>query len=246
MKSTIHLLACGFAGACILVPGSGFADTITWTGAGDGVSLFATNNAFGDRIQGTLDNADLTMSWGINLAGPMHLTNDSTFEATWFYRGSATISSLNGASTMIIREDGAGTYGSNTVDFLDFDPKIVYTNMGRKIEEVTNEHLSSFTVSGTPAVAGTNISIFTDGETGFTTVQAFKLEITSVEHSGSAFELNWIAMGLPAGVDVYRSSTLDGGWAQVGPLGIVTGTYTILHYLDRKCFASQSRLGVTL
>jgi hypothetical protein len=139
---------------------------------------------------------------------------------------------------LIIREDGAGTYGSNTVDFLDFDPKIVYTNMGRKIEEVTNEHLSSFTVNGTPAVVGTNISIFTDGETGFTTVQAFKLEITSVEHSGSAFELNWIAMGLPAGVDVYRSSTLDGGWAQVGPLGIVTGTYTILHYLDRKRFTS--------
>jgi hypothetical protein len=54
---------------------------------------------------------------------------------------------------------------------LDLDSKIVYSNLNRTIAEVTSEHLSRFTVNGAAAVVGDNISIYTDGVTGFTTVQ---------------------------------------------------------------------------
>lgn len=129
-----------------------------------------TGNAF-DSMQGTLDNADLSMSWGLSLLGAMHLINGSTLEATWFAGGNG-VSSLNGGSILTIREDGAGTYNNNTVDFLDLDSKIVYSNLGRTVAEVESEHLARFTVNGEAAVVGSNISIYTDGTTGFTTVQA--------------------------------------------------------------------------
>jgi hypothetical protein len=122
-------------------------------------------------IQGTLDNADFWSNWGLNLAGAMHLKNGSTLVATWFAGGNG-VSSLDGGSILTIREDGSGTFNNNTVDFLDLGSKIVYSNAGRTIAEVESQHLSRFTVNGAAAVVGDNISIYTDGVTGFTTVQA--------------------------------------------------------------------------
>jgi len=139
-----------------------------------------TGNAF-DSMQGTLDNVDLTMSWGLSLLGAMHLTNGSTLEATWFAGGNG-VSSLNGGSTLTIREDGAGTFNNNTVNFLDFDSTIVYSNAGRTIAEVVTDHLSKFTVNGEAAVLGTNINVFDDG--GFTTVQAIPEPQTAALISG--------------------------------------------------------------
>ena len=121
-------------------------------------------------IQGTLDNADFTSNWGLNLAGAMHLTNGSTLEATWFANGGT--SDIGGASTLTIREDGAGSFNGTTLNFLDFDSTIVYSNTNRTIAEVSSQHLSSFTVDGEAAVVGDNVLIYTDSTTGFTTVQA--------------------------------------------------------------------------
>jgi len=133
-------------------------------------TISVTGSNFG-YIQGTLDNADFWSDWGLNLAGAMHLTNGSTLEATWFSGGNG-ISTLNGGSTLTIREDGAGTYNNNIVNFLDFDSKIVYSNLNRTIAEVDSQHLSRFTVGGAAAVVGDNILIYADATTGFTTVQA--------------------------------------------------------------------------
>ena len=237
-----------FLASYLAIGSAAFSDTITWNGAGDGFSLFATNNwdnpggvitvpnfknvpvahdfiisstdtvggaggvsglldlggtgsltvtdpnggtaggelrlgagailkngtisvtgsSFG-CIQGTLDNVDFWANWGLNLQGAMHLTNGSTLETTWFAGGNG-VSTLNGGSVLTIREDQAGSFMNNTVNFLDFDSKIVYSNTGRTIADVTSEHLSRFTVNGAVAVLGTNINIFTEG--GFTTVQA--------------------------------------------------------------------------
>lgn len=121
-------------------------------------------------IQGTLDNADFTSNWGLNLAGAMHLTNGSSLEATWFAGGNG-ISSLDGGSTLTIREDGSGTFNNNTIDFLDLNSTIVYSDTDRTIAEVASEHLSSFTINGEAAVLGSNINIFTNAS-GFTAVQA--------------------------------------------------------------------------
>ncbi len=130
-------------------------------------TISVTGSNFG-YIQGTLDNADFWSNWGLNLAGAMHLTNGSSLEAQWFANGGT--SDIGGASTLTIREDGAGSFNGTTLNFLDFDSKIVYSNAGRTIAEVVDEHLIKFTVNGEAAVLGTNINVFTDG--GFTTVQA--------------------------------------------------------------------------
>ena len=128
-----------------------------------------TGNAF-DSMQGTLDNADLSMSWGLSLLGAMHLKNGSTLVATWFAGGNG-VSSLDGGSMLTIREDGAGTFNNNTVNFLDLNSTIVYSNPARTIAEVTSEHLANFTVNGDAPIVGSNIRIFTNGS-GFTSVQA--------------------------------------------------------------------------
>jgi hypothetical protein len=122
-----------------------------------------------DFIQGTLDNADFTSNWGLNLRGSLDILNGSSVLATWFANGGT--SDIGGVLTLTIREDGSGTFNGTTLNFLDFDSKIVYSNLNRTIAEVTSEHLSRFTVNGAAAVVGDNISIYTDGVTGFTTVQ---------------------------------------------------------------------------
>jgi len=136
----------------------------------DGSASIDGDSVFG-YIQGTLDNADFVSSWGLSLAGAMHLTNGSTVVSTWFAGGNG-VSSLDGGSILTIREDGAGTFNNNTVDFLDFNSTIVYSNVNRTIAEVTSEHLAKFRVNGAAAVVGSNILIYTDSNTGFTTVQA--------------------------------------------------------------------------
>jgi hypothetical protein len=143
------------------------------------ISVTGSNFNF---IQGTLDNADFTSNWGLSLAGAMHLTNGSSLEATWFAGGNG-ISTLNGGSTLTIREDGATTFNNNIVNFLDFDSTIVYSNLGRTITKVESEHLSKFTVNGEAAVLGININIFTNGD-GFTTVQAVPEPQTAALISG--------------------------------------------------------------
>jgi hypothetical protein len=99
----------------------------------------------------------------------MNLTNGSSFEATWFAGGG--ICNIDGASTLTIREDATGSFNGTTVNFQDSDSKIVYSNTGRTVAEVTSEHVSRFTVNGAAAVVGSNIRIYTDSITGFTTVQ---------------------------------------------------------------------------
>ncbi len=132
-------------------------------------SAWVNGSNFG-YIQGTLDNASFYSTWGISLGGGMDLLNGSSFEAEWFAGGG--VCDIDGASTLIIREDGAGSFNGTTVNFLDSDSKIVYSNPGRTVAEVTSEHVSRFTVNGAAAVAGSNISIYADSITGFTTVQA--------------------------------------------------------------------------
>jgi hypothetical protein len=127
-----------------------------------------TGSNFG-YIQGTLDNADFVSNWGLNLLGSLDILNGSSVEANWFANGGT--SDIGGASTLTIREDGAGSFNSTTLNFLDFDSTIVYSNVNRTIAEVTSEHLSKFTVNGDAAVVGDNILIYTNGS-GFTTVQA--------------------------------------------------------------------------
>ncbi|MGA1529111.1 MAG: hypothetical protein ACO398_00010 [Kiritimatiellia bacterium] len=135
----------------------------------DGSASVDSSSSFG-YIRGGLDNADFVSSWGLNLSGPMHLINGSTLEATWFAGGNG-VSSLNGGSTLTIREDAPGTFNNNMINFLDLGSKIVYNNLNRTIAEVESEHLSRFMVNGAEAVVGSNISIYKDGGTGFTTVQ---------------------------------------------------------------------------
>ena len=132
-------------------------------------SASVTGSNFG-YIQGTLDNADFWSNWGLSLLGPMHLINGSTLEATWFAGGNG-VSSLDGGSTLIIREDADGTFNNNTVDFLDVESKIVYNNLSRTVAEVTSEHVSHFTVNGLEAVVGVNIDVFTNSVSGYTTVK---------------------------------------------------------------------------
>jgi hypothetical protein len=138
-------------------------------------SAWVNGSNFG-YIQGTLDNADFYSTWGISLGGSMNLTNGSSFEATWFAGGG--ICNIDGASTLTIREDGAGSFNGTTVNFQDFDSKIIYTNLNRTVSEVISEHLSKFTVNGATAVVGENINIFTDPGTGQTTVQALSAPLT--------------------------------------------------------------------
>jgi hypothetical protein len=116
-----------------------------------------------------LDNADFVSNGGLSLAGSLHILNGSSVEATWFAYGG--ISDMGGASTLTIREDGAGSFNGTTLNFLDFDSTIVYSDVNRTIAAVTSEHLSKFTVNGDAAVVGDNILIYTNGS-GFTTVQA--------------------------------------------------------------------------
>ena len=123
-----------------------------------------------DHIQGTLDNADFWSNWGLSLLGPMHLINGSTLKATWFSGGNG-VSSLDGGSTLTIREDAAGTFNNNTVDFLDVESKIVYTDTGRTVAEVTNQHLASFRVDGAAAVVNSNIYVDKESSTGQTIVR---------------------------------------------------------------------------
>ena len=136
----------------------------------DGAVWVSNASSFG-YIQGTLDNADFVSNWGISLTGPMHLDNGSTFEATWFSGGNG-VSSLDGGSTLTIREDAPGTFNNNTVNFLDVNSKIVYSNTNRTIEDVENEHLSKFSVNGEAAIVGTNVHLFADSGTGYTSVRA--------------------------------------------------------------------------
>ncbi len=135
----------------------------------DGSASVDSSSSFG-YIRGGLDNADFVSSWGLNLSGPMHLINGSTLEATWFAGGNG-VSSLNGGSTLTIREDASGTFNNNMINFLDLGSKIVYNNLNRTIDEVESEHLSRFMVNGAAPVVGSNISIYKDVGTGFTTVQ---------------------------------------------------------------------------
>ena len=121
-------------------------------------------------IQGTLDNADFWSNWGLTLRCSLDILNGSSVEATWFANGGT--SDIGGASTLTIREDGAGSFNGTTLNFLDFDSTIVYSNTNRTIAEVSSQHLSSFTVDGEAAVVGDNVLIYTDSTTGFTTVQA--------------------------------------------------------------------------
>jgi hypothetical protein len=141
------------------------------------ISVTGSNFNF---IQGTLDNADFTSNWGLNLRGSLDILNGSSVLTTWFANGGT--SDIGGASTLTIREDGAGTFNGTTLNFLDFDSKIVYSNAGRTIAKVVDEHLSKFTVNGEAAVLGTNIDVFDDG--GFTTVQAIPEPQTAALISG--------------------------------------------------------------
>jgi hypothetical protein len=145
-----------------------FAATLTIK---NGSVSFGNTTGANSQLQGVFDNVDAYSNWGTGLIGGLNLINGSTFNTIWFAGGNE-VSTLDGGSILTIREDGAGTYNNNTVDFLDLDSKIVYSNAGRTIAEVEAEHLSRFTVNGAAAVVGDNISIYTDGVTGFTTVQA--------------------------------------------------------------------------
>jgi hypothetical protein len=137
----------------------------------DGTATFNNTTGSNSQLQGVFDNVDAYSGWGTGMIGGLDLINGSVFDTIWFHSGSAVTSSLDGGSTLKIREDGAGSYGSNIIDFLDLNSTIVYTNTGRTIADVTAEHLGNFTVNGEAAVVGTNINIFTNGD-GFTTVQA--------------------------------------------------------------------------
>lgn len=137
----------------------------------DGTATFADTTGSNSQLQGTFDNVDAYSNWGTGLIGGLALTNGSTFSSLWFYSGSAITSSLDGASTLTIRQDSATSFGSNIVDFLDFDSTIIYSDVNRTIADVTSEHLANFRVNGETAVIGDNIQIFTNGD-GFTTVQA--------------------------------------------------------------------------
>ncbi len=156
-------------------------------------SVTGSNNGY---IQGTLDNADFWSNGGLSLLGPMHLINGSTLEATWFAGGNG-VSSLDGGSTLTIREDASGTFINNTVDFLDVESKIVYSNIGRTVAEVTSEHVSRFTVNGETAVVGSNIYVYADAGTGYTTVRRpSQVMWTGGDDGISLFkETNWDADG---------------------------------------------------
>lgn len=145
-----------------------FASTLTIK---NGDVTFSNTTGTNSQLQGTFDNVDVISNWGTNLIGGLNLINGSTFSTNWFAGGNQ-VSTLDGGSTLTIREDGTGTFNNNTVNFLDFDSTIVYSNTNRTIAEVSSQHLSSFTVDGEAAVVGDNVLIYTDSTTGFTTVQA--------------------------------------------------------------------------
>lgn len=162
----------------------GGVGSLTVTGAADYFRMDTSGNAtikdgtvtFTDTtgdfdLQGTFDNVDAYSDWGTALAGAVHLVNSAVFDTVWFYSDSEITSTLNGGATLIIREDSGTTYGSNIINFLDLGSKIVYTDTNRTVAEVTSQHLSNFRVNGSAAVVGSSINVFTDPQSGYTTVQ---------------------------------------------------------------------------
>ena len=70
---------------------------------------------------------------------------------------------LEGDSTLQLR-GGGNPLNESTVDFLDTDSQLVFTN--ETVAAFTNEHLGKVKVNGQPAVIGTNIQVVSDGANG--------------------------------------------------------------------------------
>ncbi|MDA7882036.1 PEP-CTERM sorting domain-containing protein [Akkermansiaceae bacterium] len=72
--------------------------------------------------------------------------------------------SLDEASTLALRGGNDPLPNGSTVDLLDFDSEVFFID--EDLAAFTTEHLSKFSVNGTPAVIGTNLSVVSDGGTG--------------------------------------------------------------------------------
>jgi hypothetical protein len=81
-----------------------------------------------------------------------------------FQFGRETAFTLDGMSTLNLRGGDDPLPNGSTVDLLDFDSQVTF--VAEDVAAFTAEHLSKFTVAGSPAVIGGNLSVTSDGATG--------------------------------------------------------------------------------
>ncbi len=130
-------------------------------------------------FSGTWDQVNAKVATGIDLAGPLKLTNKTILNTGWIAYNQAV---LDGASILRVRgNDKVFAWGK--INLIDTDSKIIFTG-GKTIEAVIKDHLSGnpaetrshtagcILVNGIGAVPGLNISIYQDPETGCTVAQA--------------------------------------------------------------------------
>ncbi len=143
----------------------------------NGTAYFKAGNGNFD-FQGTWDNMAVTIGNGIDTAGTLHLINGTTVDAQWCAYNSTV---LNSASTLKVRGNG-NVFAWGKINLIDADSKIVFTG-GKSVTDVVDQHLSGdlgdtgsssagrILINGLGAVQGFNVDVFTDAQSGCTTVQ---------------------------------------------------------------------------
>ncbi len=143
----------------------------------NGTAYFKAGNGNFD-FQGTWDNMAVTIGSGIDTAGTLHLINGTTVDAQWCAYNSTV---LNSASTLKVRGNG-NVFAWGKINLIDADSIIVFTG-GKSVTDVVDQHLSGdlgdtgsssagrILINGLGAVQGFNVDVFTDAQSGCTTVQ---------------------------------------------------------------------------
>ena len=157
----------------------------------DGTATFKQGNVNFD-FQGTWDNMDITVTGdGIQTAGDLALINGTTVDTKWCVNNTT---SLDDASTLEVRNTG-NVFANGWINLLDADSKIVFTG-GKTVAAVIANHLSGdvndtstsgagrILVAGAGAVQGQNINVYTDSQSGYTTVQRLVIPLPEYTSDG--------------------------------------------------------------
>lgn len=130
-------------------------------------------------FSGTWDQVNAKVATGIDLAGPLKLTNKTILNTGWLAYNQVV---LDGASILRVRGNNK-VFAWGKINLIDTDSKIIFTG-GKTIEAVIKDHLSGnpaetrshaagcILVNGNGAVPGFNITVYNDPDTGCTVAQA--------------------------------------------------------------------------
>ena len=157
----------------------------------NGTAVFKQGNN-GFEFQGLWDNMDITVTGnGIQTAGNLALINGTTVDTKWCVNNTT---SLDDASTLEVRNTG-NVFANGWINLLDADSKIVFTG-GKTVAAVIADHLSGdvndtstsvagrILVAGAGAVQGQNINVYTDSQSGYTTVQRLVIPLPEYTSDG--------------------------------------------------------------